>query len=101
YAISATGLVVTYQSAGILNFGFGAIAYTIARFYYYLNTQHAWPIVPSAVLAILVLGPALGLLFYVGLFRLMRLSSTLIKVLATVGISVGLPATDTVIFGQQ
>jgi branched-chain amino acid transport system permease protein len=101
YAISATGLVVTYQSAGILNFSFGAIAYTVARFYYFLNTQHSWPIVYAALLAILGLGPLLGLVLYFGLFRLMRLSSTLIKVLATIGISVGLPPTDTVIFGSQ
>jgi branched-chain amino acid transport system permease protein len=101
YAIAATGLVVTYQSAGILNFAFGAIAYTVARFYYFLNSQHSWPILASALLSILGLGPVLGLVLYFGLFRLMRLSSTLIKVLATIGISVGLPSADTVIFGNQ
>jgi branched-chain amino acid transport system permease protein len=101
YAIAATGLVVTYQSAGILNFSFGAIAYTIARFYYFLNSQHSWPILPAALLAILGLGPVLGLVLYFGLFRLMRLSSTLTKVLATIGISVALPPGDNVIFGNQ
>jgi branched-chain amino acid transport system permease protein len=101
YSISASGLVVTYQSAGILNFSFGAIAYTVARFYYFLNTQHSWPILYSALLAILGLGPLLGLVLYFGLFRLMRLSSTLVKVLATIGISVALPPLDTVIFGNQ
>src|ERR1700722_15526021 len=101
YAIAATGLVVTYQSAGILNFSFGAIAYTVARFYYFLNSQHSWPILGAALVAILGLGPVLGLVLYFGLFRLMRLSSTLIKVLATIGISVGLPPADNVIFGNE
>jgi branched-chain amino acid transport system permease protein len=101
YAIAASGLVVTYQSAGILNFSFGAIAYSIARFYYYLNTQHGWPILPAGLLAILGVGPALGLLLYFGLFRFLRLSSTLVKVMATIGISVALPPADTVIFGNQ
>ena len=101
YAIVASGLVVTYQSSRDPNFGFGAIAYTIARFYYFLNSQHAWPILPAALLSILVLGPLIGLVFYIGLFQFMHLSSTLIKVLATVGISVGLPALDNVIFGTQ
>ena len=101
YAISATGLVVTYQSAGILNFAFGAIAFTVARFYYFLNSEHSWPILYAALLSILGLGPPLGLVLYFGLFRFMRLSSTLIKVLATIGISVALPAIDTVIFGNQ
>ncbi len=39
YAIAAAGLVITYTSSGILNFAFGAIAFFIARFYYYLHTQ--------------------------------------------------------------
>ena len=56
YAIAAAGLVVTYQSAGILNFSFGALAYAVARFYYYLNTQEHWAILPAALLSILVLG---------------------------------------------
>jgi branched-chain amino acid transport system permease protein len=101
YAIAATGLVVTYQSAGVLNFAFGAMAFTVARFYYFLNTEHSWPIVPAALLAILGLGPALGLLLYGVVFRHLRLCSTLVKVLATIGLSVALPATDTVIFGNQ
>jgi branched-chain amino acid transport system permease protein len=101
YAIAATGLVVTYQSAGVVNFAFGAMAFTVARFYYFLNTEHSWPIVPAALLAILGLGPALGLLLYALVFRHLRVCSTLVKVLATIGLSVALPATDTVIFGNQ
>jgi branched-chain amino acid transport system permease protein len=101
YAIAATGLVVTYQSSGVLNFAFGAIAFTVARFYYFLNTEHAWAILPAALLAILGLGPALGLLLYGVVFRHLRVCSTLVKVLATIGVSVALPATDTVIFGNQ
>ena len=47
YAICSAGLVITYTSSGILNFAFGAIAYFIARFYYYLHTQQNWGIVPG------------------------------------------------------
>ncbi|HEY3941636.1 MAG TPA: ABC transporter permease [Acidimicrobiales bacterium] len=101
YAIAASGLVITYQSAGVLNFSFGAIAYTVARFYYYLNTERTWPILPSALLSIAVLGPALGLLFYFGVFRYLRMSSTLVKVMATIGVSVALPPADTLVFGNQ
>jgi branched-chain amino acid transport system permease protein len=101
YAIAATGLVITYQAAGILNFSFGAIAFTVARFYYYLNSQHGWPIAPAALLAILGLGPALGLLLYSMLFRHLHLSPPLIKIMATIGVSVALPSADLVIFGNQ
>jgi hypothetical protein len=75
YAIASAGLVITYVSSGILNFAFGALAYFVARFYYYLHVQENWGIGYSALLAILVAGPALGVLLYFMLFRFLRLSS--------------------------
>jgi branched-chain amino acid transport system permease protein len=101
YAVAAGGLIITYQSAGVLNFSFGALAYTVARFYYYLNSQHHWPILPAALLSIAVLGPALGLVLYFALFRHLRLSSTLVKVLATIGVSVALVPLNAVVFGTK
>jgi branched-chain amino acid transport system permease protein len=101
YAIASAGLVVTYLSAGVLNFSFGALAYAVARFYYFLNSQHNWAILPAGLLSILGLGPALGILLYFALFRLLRLSSVLVKVVATLGVSVALPPLCTIIFGNQ
>jgi branched-chain amino acid transport system permease protein len=101
YAICSAGLVITYTASGILNFAFGAIAYFIARFYYFLNTQHGWSILPAAVLSIGVAAPALGVLLYVVLFRHLRLSSPMIKVVATIGLLVALPSLATLIFGNE
>ncbi len=100
YAIASAGLVITYTSSGVLNFAFGAIAYFVARFYYYLHTQESWPIAAAAVLSILVLGPAIGVLLYAALFRHLRLASPLIKVVATIGLSVAIPGLATLIFGS-
>ena len=100
YAIASAGLVMTYTSSGILNFAFGAIAYFVARFYYFLHTQHNWGIAPAAVLSVVVLAPAIGVLLYVVLFRHMRLSSPLIKVVATIGLLVAIPAVATWLFGN-
>ena len=58
YAIAASGLVVTYISSGVLNFAFGSMAYFLARFYYYLNTQEHWSTLPSVLVAVGVAGPA-------------------------------------------
>jgi len=101
YAVAAGGLIITYQSAGVLNFSFGALAYTVARFYYFLNTQHHWPIVPAALVSVGGAGPALGVVLYFALFRHLRLSSTLVKVMATIGVSVALVPLDTVVFGTK
>jgi branched-chain amino acid transport system permease protein len=101
YAISASGLVVTYLSAGILNFAFGSLAFFIARFYYYLHSQNGWGIAPSAVVAILLVGPATGVFLYFALFRLLRLSSTLVKIVATLGLTVTIPPLAVLCFGNQ
>jgi branched-chain amino acid transport system permease protein len=100
YAIASAGLVVTYSSTGVLNFGFGALAFFIARFYYFLNSQHSWGIVPAAVVAVVVAGPALGVALYFALFRLLRLASPLVKVVATLGVSVVIPPAAVLIFGN-
>src|SRR5690348_11020312 len=56
YAIAASGLVVTYVSSGVLNFAFGSMAYFLARFYYYLNTQEAWSQVPAVIVSVVLAG---------------------------------------------
>ena len=100
YAIAACGLVLTYQSAGILNFAFGAMAYFIARFYYFLNTQHNWAILPAGVVSITVVAPLLGVFLYFALFQYLRLSTTLVKIVATLGLSVTLAPLATLLFGN-
>jgi branched-chain amino acid transport system permease protein len=101
YAIAAAGLVITYVSAGILNFSFGASAYFVARCYYFLNTQHHWSILPAAAVSILGVGPGLGILLYWLLFRHLRLSSPLVKIVTTLGLLVVLPAVAPLLFGSQ
>lgn len=91
YAIAAASLVVTYVSSGVFNFAFGAMAFAVARFYYFLHIEHSWPILPAAVVAIGLFGPALGVVLYALLFRHLRTRSPLIKIVATIGLSVALP----------
>jgi branched-chain amino acid transport system permease protein len=101
YAIAAAGIVVTYVSAGVLNFAFGSMAYFLARFYYYLNTQRGWDQFPAELVAIGVGGPLLGAFLYVVLFRHLRLSSPLIKIVSTIGVSVALPPLALMLFGNE
>ena len=58
----------------VLNFSFAAMAYFVARFYYYLNSQHGWTGYSAGVVAILGLGPVLGVVLYFGLFQFLRVS---------------------------
>jgi branched-chain amino acid transport system permease protein len=100
YAIAAAGLTITYASAGILNFSFGALAYFVARFYYWLHSQQHLALVPAALIALFILGPLLGVLLYLVLFRMLQLASTLIKIVATLGVSVCVPPLATLLFGD-
>ncbi|MFF5010935.1 hypothetical protein ACFY3G_50140 [Streptomyces phaeochromogenes] len=100
YAISAASLTATHRSAGIFNFSFGAMAYFVARFYYYLHTQHGWNIAGAAAVSLLIVAPALGVVLYLTLFRFLRQASALIKVVATLGLSVCIPPIATVLFGN-
>jgi branched-chain amino acid transport system permease protein len=101
YALAASGLVITYVSTGILNFAFGALAFFIARTYYYLHIEQQWGILASAAMCLLVIAPALGLFLYMAIFRFLRLSSQLIKVVVTIGLSVTIPALANMIFGTE
>jgi branched-chain amino acid transport system permease protein len=101
YAIAASGLVVTYAASGVLNFAFGSMAYFLARFYYFLNTQHGWNQLPAVLVSVVLTGPALGALLYLVLFRHLRLASSLIRIVSTIGVSVALPPLALLLFGND
>jgi len=100
YALASGGLLMTYVSSGILNFAYAAIAFFVARFYYFLHSQHHWSTAPAALLSIFGAGPALGILLYVALFRFVRLSSPLIRIVVTIGLAVSIEPITLMLFGN-
>ena len=101
YALAASGLVITYVSTGVLNFAFGSLAFFIARTYYYLHVEHDWGILARPRMCLFVLAPAMGLFLYMAIFRYLRLSSQLIKVVVTIGVSVAIPVLATMLYGTD
>ncbi|MFF1712575.1 ATP-binding cassette domain-containing protein [Streptomyces sp. NPDC058268] len=92
YALLATGLVLSYSASGLFNFAHGATAYLCALSFYELHTGFGWHAVPTALLLVCVVAPALGW----GLDRLMfrklaRVGETA-QIVATIGLLVALPA---------
>lgn len=100
YAVAAGSLVITYVASGVFNLAFAAMAYSIARVYYELHVVHGWSILAAAVVSILVVAPLLGALLYALLFRFLQGGSTLVKLMATLGLSVALPPIVDLIFGK-
>lgn len=101
YAIASAGLVVTYSSSGILNFAFGSMAYVVARFYFFLNSQHGWSTLTAGLVSLLIVSPLMGAILYALIFRLIRGQSTLIKLVVTIGLSVALPPIADLSMGSQ
>ncbi|MGQ4385429.1 ABC transporter permease subunit [Streptomyces sp. SAS_270] len=92
YALLATGLVLSCSASGLFNFAHGATAYLCALAFYELHSGLGWPAVPTAVLLVCGMAPALGW----GLDRLMfrklaRVGETA-QIVATIGLLVALPA---------
>jgi len=69
YAISATGLVVSYITSGIFNFAHGAIGMFLAFVYWELHVNQHWSTLPALVVTLLVIAPLLGVLLDVLVMR--------------------------------
>jgi ABC-type branched-subunit amino acid transport system ATPase component/branched-subunit amino acid ABC-type transport system permease component len=85
YGLTATGLVLTYKTAGIFNFAQGAVATTGAYVFYILHDDLHLPAVLTALICVFVLGPVLGLGMEAMARRLADTSATM-KVVATIGL---------------
>jgi branched-subunit amino acid ABC-type transport system permease component len=101
YGLVAVGLVLTYKTSGVFNFAFGAQAFTSAVVFYVLVRDHGWPLLPAALVSIVVVSVALGLVLDHFIFRLLRTSPPLPKLVTTIGLMVGIPETIKVIFGAN
>ena len=62
YAVTASGLVVTYKSTGVFNFAHGAVGMLMAYLYWQLWQGWGWNPVLSLVLVLFVFAPAFALL---------------------------------------
>ncbi len=92
YAILASGLTLTYQTSGVFNFGQGGIAFSTAYLFFQLNTGQGLPIVPSAIICVLVFAPLLGWILHKVLFNPLREASIAAKMVGTLGLLIALPA---------
>ena len=90
YSIMASGLVLTYTTSGIFNFAQGAIAFAVAYFYYQLNSG-GMPIVPAAILSVLVFAPLMGLALDRLLLRRLGEAPVYARIVGTIGLLVAIP----------
>src|SRR3954469_19893481 len=92
YALVALGFVLTYKTSGVFNLAFGAQAFTSAAVYFVLRVRHEWPIPAAFVVAVILLGPALGFVLDRVLFRYLRTAGSIAKLVTSLGLLVALPS---------
>ena len=89
YAISATGLVVTYITSGVFNFAHGAIGMFLAFVYWELSVNQGWPVPLALVVTLLVIAPAIGVALDVLVMRrLVQGASLATKLVVTLALLV-------------
>jgi branched-chain amino acid transport system permease protein len=85
YALTASGLVLTYTTSGIFNFAHGAIG-MIAAFFYWQLLDWGVPTLPAFLLAVLVLSPVMGVVVERIMIRRLGNASLEVTLTVTVGL---------------
>jgi branched-subunit amino acid ABC-type transport system permease component len=99
YGLAGLGLVLTYKTSGVFNFGHGGVAATAAYVFYALRQEAGLPWPLAIAVCLLVVAPLLGLLLEV-------LARTLIgvgpefQIVATIGLLIALQGSATAIYGS-
>ncbi len=91
YGICAMGLVLTYKTSGVFNFGHGAVCALSAYAFFDLRQQQGVPWPVAALIVIFVIGPLVGLIME-RLAAGLAPVSTAYKIVGTVGLLVFIQA---------
>jgi branched-chain amino acid transport system permease protein len=86
YALTATGLVVTYNTSGIFNFAHGAIGMVAAFSYWQLTVAWGWPAPVALVAILLVAAPLFGALVERVLIRPLKGAAVDLSIVITLGL---------------
>jgi sulfate-transporting ATPase len=102
YALVALGIVAVYRGSGILNFSQGAIGMigSYAFWDLYEGGRGSLPVLPALAVGVVV-GTALGMVFYLVVVRFLHDSSEMAKVVATLGFMLLLQSVAVKIYGTQ
>ena len=99
YALIAIGFVLAYKTSGVFNLAFGAQAYVSAALYFQARQEWDWGILPALLVSVFLVAPALGLILERLIFRHLRTSSSVAKLVVAIGLTVAIPSLFDVVVG--
>jgi sulfate-transporting ATPase len=100
YAFASQGLIVVYRGTGVLNFSLGATAIAGVYMQWDLHNQHGWPFLISAIVGV-AWSAFLGALTHWVIMRPLRRASSLVRVIATLGVLVTIQAAVVIRYGSN
>jgi ABC-type branched-subunit amino acid transport system ATPase component/ABC-type branched-subunit amino acid transport system permease subunit len=100
YAFASQGLIVIYRGTGVLNFSLGATAIAGVFMQWELQMEHGWPFLLSAVAGV-AWAAFLGALTHWVVMRPLRRSSSLVRVIATLGVLITIQAAVVIRYGSN
>lgn len=102
YAISASGLVMTYITSGVFNFAHGAVGMFLAFVYWELRVNRSLPTPLALILTLGVVAPVLGVLLDVLVMRrLVRGGSVATKLVVTLALLLAFQGLALAIWGIE
>ena len=101
YAVSASGLVVTYNTTGIFNFAHGAMGMVLAYLYWQLWQSWGLSEVVALLITLLVGAPLLGIAVERAIMRPLYGASTSIRLAVTLGLLLVLVAGAGAVWGAS
>jgi branched-chain amino acid transport system permease protein len=100
YAISASGLVVTYVTSRVFNFAHGAVGMVVAFLYYALRVSAGVPEIPALALSLLVIAPLIGVILDVALMRRLQRVQVAVRLMVTLALFAFLTGLAVLIWGS-
>src|SRR6202049_194367 len=100
YGLAGTGLVLSYKTSGIFNFGYGALATAAVYVFYWFHVDHHWSWEAAVVVSVFVVGPLMGLGMEL-LARRLAVQRTAMKIVGAVGLVLIVEGLGTVKYGPD
>ncbi len=100
YGLTGLGLVLTYRTSGIFNFAHGAVAAVGAYVFHYLHFQHGWSWPWAMLVAVALLGPAMGVVLEL-IARHLAGARVVFVIVGTIGLLLAVQGLMYVTFGAQ
>ncbi len=100
YAFASQGLIVIYRGTGVLNFSLGATAIAGVFMQWELQYEHGWPFLAAAIVGV-ALSAFLGVLTHWVIMRPLRAASSLVRVIATLGVLITVQAGVVIRYGSN